>query len=111
MAAYELTPAADSDLAEIARYTIETWGVPQARRYEARLKHHFALIARGKARTRVFLKHRPELLVSRCEHHYVFHRIRPEGRPLIIAVFHESMDLMSRMRKRLEIKGGLGDGP
>ena len=32
MPEYELTPAAEEDLLEIARYTIKTWGLEQAER-------------------------------------------------------------------------------
>ncbi len=42
---YELTEAADLDLLAIARYTIKTWGIEQARRYEAALEGHFRSIA------------------------------------------------------------------
>jgi plasmid stabilization system protein ParE len=70
---YELAEAADADIQAIARYTVTTWGIEQARRYEAILESHFQAIGRGKARTRWFLKHRPKLRVSRLEHHYVFH--------------------------------------
>ena len=66
MASYELAEAADADLQAIASYTISTWGVEQARRYELLLENHFSAIARQAALSRVFLKHCPELLVSRC---------------------------------------------
>ncbi len=33
MLPYELTPAAETDLREIARYTLRQWGERQARRY------------------------------------------------------------------------------
>ncbi len=102
MAPYELTEAADADLQAIASYTVSTWGVEQARRYESILENHFSTIVRQTALSRVFLKHRPELLVSRCEHHYVFHLVREKQGPLILAVLHESMDLMNRLRERLE---------
>jgi plasmid stabilization system protein ParE len=102
MAAYELTQGADADLQEIAHHTITTWGGAQARRYEAALEEHFQGIARQRVKGRVFLAHRPELRVSRCQHHYVFHLIRDQECPLIVAVFHERMDLMTRLRKRLE---------
>jgi len=102
MAVYELTEAADADLQAIARYTVATWGVEQARRYEALLESHFQAIGRRSARTRVFLKHRPELQVSRIEHHYVFHLVREKQCRLVLAVFHENMDLMSRLRSRLD---------
>jgi len=105
MSAYELTPAADRDLLEIARYTIKTWGIEQADRYEAALEEYFTAIGEGKARARSFLEHRPQLRVGRCQHHYVFFLQRENACPLILAVFHENMDLMTRLRDRLEPKG------
>ena len=33
MAGYELTQAADGDVQDIARYTVQTWGAKQALRY------------------------------------------------------------------------------
>jgi toxin ParE1/3/4 len=102
MPLYELAEAADADLLAVAHYTISTWGAEQVRRYESLLESHFKDIGRKKARTRVFLKHRPELLVSRIGHHYVFHLVRNGQCPLILAVLHESMDLMNRLRVRLD---------
>ena len=102
MPLYELTEAADADIQAIARYTVSTWGSEQARRYEAILDSHFQAIGRGNARTRGFLKHRPELRVSRIAHHYVFHLVREKQCPLILAVLHENMDLMNRLRHRLD---------
>ncbi|HYG36837.1 MAG TPA: type II toxin-antitoxin system RelE/ParE family toxin [Clostridia bacterium] len=98
---YELTESAEEDLKNIAVYTISKWGPKQAVRYGALFDAHFESIGSGKARTRIFLQHRPELRVSRVEHHYVFHLEREKQCPLILAVFHESMDLMARLRDRL----------
>lgn len=105
MPEYELTPAADRDLLEIARYTIKTWGLEQAKRYEAALKSHFRDLGKGEAPARPFLDHRPELLLCRCEHHYAFFLQRENACPLILAVFHENMDLMTRLQDRLEPAG------
>ncbi len=69
---YELSPAAEGDLLDIARYTIETWGLAQADKYEASIKNHLHARARGEVRTRTPLDHWPEMKLSRCEHHYVF---------------------------------------
>ena len=102
MPTYELTEAADSDIQAIARYTVATWGIEQARRYEAMLERHFQVIGREEARTREFLKHRPELRVSRIKYHYVFHLVREKQYPLILAVLHQNMDLMNRLRHRLD---------
>lgn len=101
MANYELTQAAEEDLKDIALYTVSKWGVKQATRYGALLDSHFEAIGNGKARTRIFLTHRPELRVSRVERHYVFHLERESTGPLILAVLHENMDLMARLRARL----------
>lgn len=101
MAAYELTKAAEHDLRAIARYTVKTWGPEQALGYAATLENHFASLGGRGARGRVFLKHRPELLVTHCERHYVFHLVRSAQCPLVLAVFHENMDLMTRLRGRL----------
>ena len=100
MAEYELSPAAERDLLEIAIYTISTWSAKQADQYAAALERHFVAIGRGSARARVLLEHRPELLVSRCEHHYVFFVKREQDGPLILAVLHEDMDLMAQVRDR-----------
>lgn len=101
MASYELTEAADEDLKGIALYTISKWGRDQAVRYGAFLDAHFETIGSGNARSRIFLRHRPELRVSRARHHYVFHLEREKQCPLILAVLHENMDLISRLRARL----------
>lgn len=104
MPKFELAEAAEADLQSIALYTLSKWGVEQATRYGAILDAHFEAIGNGRARTRVFLPHRPELLVSRIQHHYVFHLTRERKCPLILAVFHENMDLMARLRNRLRIE-------
>jgi toxin ParE1/3/4 len=100
--AYELTEDADDDLLAIARYTIKNWGVEQTRRYEAALENRFAAIGLGTIQGRIFLKKRPEIRVTHCEHHYIFYLHRNGRCPLIIAVLHESMDLVVRLRKRLK---------
>ena len=100
---YEVAEAAEVDLKRIALYTVSKWGPKQATRYGAVLDDHFDAIGNGKARTRVFLKRRPELRVSRVEHHYVFHLERERQCPLILAVFHQNMDLMTRLRARLRV--------
>ena len=101
MSDYERVVAVDEDLKDIARYTVETWGIDQAKLYAAKLEKHFQGIATGTVHTRTFLKHRPELRYSRCEHHVVFHLDRKSKPPLVLAVLHERMDLMTRLKKRL----------
>jgi len=98
---YELSIAAQDDLKDIARYTVDRWGLKQAKRYEALLVKGVRKISKGRLPPRVLLSHRPDLLFARCEQHYIFYTPRETQPPLILAVFHESMDLMQRLKERL----------
>ena len=101
MASYELTSAADSDLEDIIRYTLGKWGGDQARKYVRYLDRHFEDIGSGEALVKPVIEGRDDLLASRCQKHVIFHQAREGDCPLILAVFHERMNLMMRLRDRL----------
>ena len=42
---YRLTSEAAQDLLNIARYTVENWGIEQSRQYASELESKFALLA------------------------------------------------------------------
>ena len=73
MSGYKLTTHAEQDLRDIARYTINKWGMAQAKRYETILSERFQEIAQGVVTPRTFLKRKPDLLFTHCEHHYIFY--------------------------------------
>lgn len=99
---YILTPGADIDLLEIARYTIREWGIEQAQIYESKLTACFDSIASNSEHSRVVFSNRPDIRFVHCEHHYGFF-VRPnKSCTLIVALLHERMDIISRIRKRLE---------
>ena len=99
---YELTLDAEADLEQIAEYTLRQWGPEQQAHYAELLEAEFIRIAEGHVVARRFLERYPHLYVTRCEHHYIFY-LRQDAsiRPRIIAVLHERMDLISRIRGRL----------
>jgi toxin ParE1/3/4 len=101
MANCELTQEAEKDLDGIFEYTLDQWGLDQAKLYQKQLNEAFSAIAEGKALTRIFVKERPDLRVLHAQHHYVFYLIEGGKVPLVIAVFHERMDLLTRMKERL----------
>lgn len=102
MADYELSPDAVEDLSAIAAFTIAKWSAWQSSRYEAALRKTFQSLASGRVRTCQLILHRPEIVACRCEHHVVF-AVRRKGVPtLILAVLHESMDLVTRLRARID---------
>lgn len=102
MPAYELTAAAEEDLKNIALYTLKEWGEKQFLRYAELLEKHMEAIAAKSAHSRTFSQRYPEVRVSRCEHHYIFY-LHPQGKPpRIIAVLHEKMNLLQRLKHRLD---------
>lgn len=84
MPSYDLTPDADADLEDITRYTILEWSSEQARVYLDKLHICFQQIALKKASSKSFSKKFPHLLVTRCEHHYVFYLHPKKTKPVII---------------------------
>ncbi|MGK0157489.1 MAG: plasmid stabilization system protein ParE [Neolewinella sp.] len=50
-------------------------------------------------------EHRDDLFVSRSEHRFVFFSRESAARVFILAVLHEKMDLMARLRDRLDAGG------
>ncbi len=92
MNSYRLSRLAAADLQEIAEYTIERFGIMQARRYRDSLKTCFVQLASNPA-----LGRRVEQLMhglQRFEHqsHVVFYISEPEN-ILIVRVLHSSMDV------------------
>jgi plasmid stabilization system protein ParE len=105
MREYVLSEGADDDLENIAGYTIVRWGVDQARRYASVLARHLDALAAGEVRTKPVFENWTELRVSRCEHHFVYSLDRSSGPIAVLAVFHETMDLPTRLRERLDQEG------
>jgi plasmid stabilization system protein ParE len=102
MQPYDLTPATEQDLKDIARYTVKQWGKKQALHYAALFETHFLKIVDKTCVSRAFSKRLPQIQVTRCEHHYIFF-LRLEGkRPCIIAVLHERMDIVAKLKNRLD---------
>lgn len=101
MPEFELAPDAEQDLVEIATYTVATWGAARSVRYEAELTACLRGLAAGNLRVRRPIALRPDILVRRCGHHFVFALRRDRAPLLVLAVLHESMDLMQRLRSRL----------
>ena len=101
MGSYEIALAAEEDLDRIFDYTIDHWGIDQAKRYRGKLKDAFDAIASDVKKGRMVAKKRPEIRFLRVEHHYVFYLAEEQREPLVVAVFHEKMDLIGRLERRL----------
>ncbi len=97
MASLQKTPQVEQDLIEIWQYTAEKWGEAQADTYLHKIETCFEKIGRGTTRLKYLIKN---VHFIRCGHHYIF--VYTEKKPIIIAVLHEKMDVLSRLKKRLD---------
>lgn len=102
MTAYTLTTAAEADLRAIIRYTRNKWGDAQVRRYIETLEQGIARLAAGEGAFKDMSALYPALRMARCEHHYVFCLPRETAPALIVAIFHDRMNLMTRLASRLK---------
>ena len=91
MAEYRLTRRAEADLAGIADYTIETFGIEQARRYRDQLEGCFETLSRNPCLGRSAERLAPSL--RRFEHrsHTVFYA-EDDSEVLIVRILHAGMD-------------------
>ena len=96
-----LQEGAAEDLRSILQYTRETWSVVQAQSYAEKLRVGLERLAEGKGVYKILGDIHPSLRVARCEHHYLFCLWRNAAPPMIIAILHERMDLISRLADRL----------
>ena len=91
MCNFRLTSRAESDLAEIADYTIETFGIEQARRYRDALDACFQTIADNPKVGRKANRLAPNLRRYQRKSHVVFYLPEMKG-VLIVRVLHENSD-------------------
>lgn len=98
---YVLTRGAAADVADISRYTASRWGHEQARRYIAQLEGAACDVATGQGPLMQLDDIYPGLRMKAVGRHFIFCVPQPDGPAAILAVLHERMDLMARLRSRL----------
>ena len=99
MVSYRFTRSAPEDLVDIWLYTEAAWGEAQADRYQDAIHECREKIAAGATHTKPV----PELNGVRshhCQRHRLFFAVQDQG-VVIIAVLHERMDPIKRLRGRL----------
>ncbi len=92
MASICLSAAAEEDLAEIAAYTIETFGLNQARSYRVGLEECLTRIAAEPTLAgRSAEELAPALRFAAYGAHVLYFRLQEDGSVLIVRVLHERM--------------------
>ncbi|MBO9331226.1 type II toxin-antitoxin system RelE/ParE family toxin [Achromobacter xylosoxidans] len=98
---YVLSRGAAADLRGIVRHTLETWGEAQAVAYVAELETAACEVAQGQGVFKQLDELLPGLRVRRAGRHVLFCLPRHNRQALILAILHERMDLMARLKERL----------
>lgn len=99
---YILSRGAADDLRAITRYTLREWGAEQCRSYVHQIEGVATELALGRGLYRTLDELYPGIRVKRAGHHYVFCLPRTSEPALIVAILHERMDLIARLKDRLE---------
>ena len=99
---YILTRAAESDLQEIVRYTLREWGEKQSRIYIKQLEIAATELALGHGIIRERDDLYPGLRVRLAGSHYIFCLPQREKPTVILAFLHERMNLITRLKERLD---------
>ena len=97
---WQLTRAAELDLLSIAHYTLHQWGASQLALYQNQIEACLDRIGSGEAIARSVRGH-AETLASPCERHLILFREQEQGPAVILAILHQSMDLVRRINERL----------
>ena len=91
MAEYRLSSRAEADLAEIADYTVETFGIEQARRYRDELESCFQTLAANPMIGRSADELGSNLRRYEHQSHIVFYLPSDHG-VFVVRVLHQRMD-------------------
>lgn len=99
MQSYDLTLAAEEDLLGIWRYTYKKWGFDQAETYFDQIESCCEALNDRRVQPKTIDRLPEGVFIHRCEHHYIVWL--DEDRPIIIAILHERMSFMRRLKDRL----------
>ncbi len=95
---FRLTRPAIRDLAEIGRYTRQTWSKEQARRYRAAMTERLKWLCRNRSLWRERPEIREGVYTYPEQRHVIVFREFDDGIE-ILRILHERMDLVSRVQR------------
>lgn len=96
MPSFSVSKAANADIRSIARYTQDTWGSDQRRRYLEGLNDKFEMLAEMPEMAAERSDFSPPVRIHNYEKHLIIYMIAAGG-ILIVRVLHESRDVPSRL--------------
>lgn len=101
MESYEISESAEEDWRSIVNYTFNQFGEVQTRKYMSELKQCTKKLALSEGHYKQLEDLYPSMRLKHCQHHYIFGVMRGTRPMLVVAIFHERMDLMEQLKNRL----------
>lgn len=92
-----ITPQAQLDLEEIFQYTLKTWGINQAEKYQDDLHNGMVQVAIDPKMGSDYDYQIGTYKKIQCNRHLIFYRVESQS-CIIVRVLHERMDLISHLK-------------
>jgi plasmid stabilization system protein ParE len=102
MPSYELSAIAEKDLYDVIEYTSKNHGKKKVRQYTKALSKCMESLSMGEGFYKEMQTSSSLIRFKHCQHHYVFGLMIKNSPMLIIAIFHERMEVMEKLKKRLQ---------
>ena len=99
---YEISKEAEKDWREIIRYTLKKFGKRQVQKYTSILLKCLDDLSNGVGQFKEFDVSGHQVLIKRCQKHYIFALNQTNQSLLTNAILHKQMDLIQRLKKRLK---------
>ena len=103
MHSYRLSVTAEKDLQDILEYTLEQFGESQMLQYNAKLISCLEAITENSSFSHYkrFKRNGKFIRSLHCQKHYIFALEQEDAPLIIIALLHDKMDLITRLKSRL----------
>ena len=99
---YKISKQAEEDWRNIINYTLNKFGEHQVQEYTKSLINCLNELADRKGYFKKIIISSYSVMVKHCQKHYIFAYDQQDGPLLIIAILHERMDLIQRLKNRLK---------
>ena len=99
---YVVSKGAAADLRDITRYTVTNWGEARCRADIAEIEKAAEAVAQGVGVYKDMSFLLPGLRMASCGKHFIFCMPQAGLPSVILAILHERMDLMARLKNRLQ---------
>ena len=98
---YEISKSAEKDWRSIVEYTFINFGKRQVEKYTKSLLKCLDDLTEDVGHKKEIDVSGHQVILKHCQKHYIFGLQRNDKPLLIIAILHEQMDLMQRLKNRL----------